>query len=74
MELPLNGFHVTNAERARTAFAPEHDLMALVACVQEEGRGACGGRPWRDGREAAQGAPDQRRSRSCSPGPAARAS
>jgi NTP pyrophosphatase (non-canonical NTP hydrolase) len=32
----LNEFHRVNAERARTAFAPEHDLMALVVCVQEE--------------------------------------
>lgn len=32
----LNEFHRINAERARTAFAPEHDLLALVACVSEE--------------------------------------
>jgi NTP pyrophosphatase (non-canonical NTP hydrolase) len=36
MALSLNDFHRINAERARTAFAPEHELMALVACVQEE--------------------------------------
>lgn len=32
----LNDFHRINAARAREDFAPEHGLIALVACVQEE--------------------------------------
>jgi NTP pyrophosphatase (non-canonical NTP hydrolase) len=32
----LNEFHRVNAERAAKDFTPEHDLMALVVCVQEE--------------------------------------
>lgn len=35
-EFSLNNFHAINAERARTAFAPKHNLTALVVCVQEE--------------------------------------
>ena len=34
--MKLNDFHRINAERCRTAFAPPHNLMALVVCVQEE--------------------------------------
>lgn len=36
MSFSLNEFHRVNTERARTAFAPEHSLTALVVCVQEE--------------------------------------
>ncbi len=36
MTFKLNDFHRINAERCRTAFAPTHNLMALVVCVQEE--------------------------------------
>lgn len=33
----LNDFHRLNAQRARAnVFGPEHDLLALVACVSEE--------------------------------------
>ncbi len=32
----LNEFHTVNARRAATDFKPEHDLTALVVCVQEE--------------------------------------
>ena len=35
-EFHLNEFHKANAERARKDFTPEHSLLALVACVQEE--------------------------------------
>lgn len=33
----LNAFHRLNFERQHEAFAPPHSLMALVACVHEEG-------------------------------------
>ena len=32
----LNDFHKQNARRAAKDFVPEHSLMALVVCVQEE--------------------------------------
>lgn len=35
-EFHLNEFHRANANRQREAFAPGHDLKALVICVQEE--------------------------------------
>jgi NTP pyrophosphatase (non-canonical NTP hydrolase) len=34
--MKLNEFHQINARRAAEDFAPEHGLMALVVCVQEE--------------------------------------
>lgn len=35
-EFHLNEFHRLNALRAGKDFTPEHGLIALVACVQEE--------------------------------------
>lgn len=35
-EFHLNDFHRANYERQREAFAPPHNLTALVVCVQEE--------------------------------------
>ena len=35
-EFHLNEFHRLNAERGSKDFSPEHDLMSLVVCVQEE--------------------------------------
>lgn len=32
----LNHFHEANVLRAREAFAPEHSLLGLSACIQEE--------------------------------------
>ena len=34
--MKLNDFHRINAQRARQDFGPEHNLTALVVCVQEE--------------------------------------
>jgi hypothetical protein len=35
-EFHLNEFHTANARRAKKDFRPEHTLLGLVACVQEE--------------------------------------
>jgi NTP pyrophosphatase (non-canonical NTP hydrolase) len=35
-EFHLNEFHEINAQRAKKDFSPEHNLTALVVCVQEE--------------------------------------
>jgi NTP pyrophosphatase (non-canonical NTP hydrolase) len=35
-EFHLNDFHKANHERQHEVFAPPHNLMALVVCVQEE--------------------------------------
>lgn len=35
-EFHLNEFHRQNAMRASKDFSPEHSLLALVVCVQEE--------------------------------------
>lgn len=32
----LNQFHRVNCIRAKTDYQPEHDVLALVVCVQEE--------------------------------------
>lgn len=35
-EFHLNEFHQANAQRAAKDFKPEHGLLALVVCTQEE--------------------------------------
>jgi NTP pyrophosphatase (non-canonical NTP hydrolase) len=41
-EFSLNEFHRINRERQHEAFAPAHNLTALVVCVQEEVGELCG--------------------------------